>query len=511
MKRSCLLLIALFLTVTSYGQNKAEIFYHVVQRSFYDSNGDHIGDLNGLRKKLDYLKELGVTSILLLPLYDADCYHNYFANDFEKIDPEFGTMNDYINLVKEVHRKNMKIYLDMETQYVTSKHQWWTSAVGNLKSPYSNYILFQDEEHNKPSTIIYDLTGLTGYNGTEIKITTVNLKSKEVLDYNIKLFSFFSDPNKDGKFDDGADGFRLDHAMDHLDNKPTLDNLFETFWNPLIQKIKLVNPQIKFIAEQANWSDLGVDYFTKAGVDIVFAFQLGGAILSLKKNLIINKADTTFQVTPPGKEQIVFIENHDLDRSATQFNRDLNKEKTAAALMLLIGGIPSIYYGQEIGMTGRGGFGMYGNTDGNDIPRREAMEWTKSGTGDGVSLWYKDSGPWWVNSNSKPNDGISVEEEKNDPNSLLSFYKTMIKIRQSSAALSSGTFQNISNGNDQVLTFVRNSESERVLVAINLSGEKQVANLAQPATNYRPLFGKIVISNQVELQPFEVVIGTVSK
>ena len=126
------LTIVLFLMVNNVGfgqktlpnSQKGEIIYHVVQRSFYDSNGDSQGDLNGLRQKLGYLQDLGITSILLLPLYDADCYHNYFANDFDKIDAEFGTMKDYLALVKEVHRRGMKIHLDMETQYVSEKHLW---------------------------------------------------------------------------------------------------------------------------------------------------------------------------------------------------------------------------------------------------------------------------------------------------------------------------------------------------------------------------------------------------
>ena len=84
---------------------RGEIMYHLYLRSFYDSNGDTQGDLNGLKQKLPYLQNLGITSILLLPLYDADCYHNYFANDFEKIDAEFGTMQEYILLVKEIHKR----------------------------------------------------------------------------------------------------------------------------------------------------------------------------------------------------------------------------------------------------------------------------------------------------------------------------------------------------------------------------------------------------------------------
>ena len=106
---SILSLSQLSLAQTQQGKNKkGEIVYHVCQRSFYDSNGDSNGDLNGLRQQLPYLQELGVSSILLFPLYEADCYHNYFANDFEKIDPKFGTMQEYIALVKDVHKRGMK-------------------------------------------------------------------------------------------------------------------------------------------------------------------------------------------------------------------------------------------------------------------------------------------------------------------------------------------------------------------------------------------------------------------
>jgi alpha-amylase len=516
MNKVILIAVLLFTSITgvfsqktSVDRSKGEIIYHVFQRSFYDSNGDLQGDLNGLYSKLDYLQDLGATSILLLPLFDADCYHNYFANDFEKIDAEFGTMNDYIALVKEVHKRRMKIYLDMETQYVSEKHLWWKDAVGNLKSRYSNYILFEDDAHTRPATMIFELKELNNYDGTKFKVTTVNLKSKEVLDYNVKLFSFFVDPNKDGKFDDGADGFRLDHAMDHLDNKPTLTNLFKEFWSPLIQRTKMVNPKLKFVAEQANWADYGFDYLEKAGVDRVFGFGLQQAILSFNKQQLINKADTIIGMTPKGKDQIIFIENHDIDRSASVLN-DPAKEKVAAALFLLIGGVPSIYYGQEIGMTGKGGFGIYGNTDGNDIPRREAFEWFKSGNGKGMALWYKNSGPWWDNTYVKPNDGISLEEQRADKNSLYNFYKTIIKLRKNNPALASGSYKNAVNNNDHVFSFIREDGQDKVLVAVNLSNSHQKVSLTMPAASYSVLYSRTVITqNNFELTPYEIAVWSI--
>lgn len=488
--------------------SKGEIIYHVCQRSFYDSDGDMQGDLNGLKQKLPYLQDLGITSIMLLPLYDADCYHNYFANDFEKIDAEFGTMQDYISLVKEIHRRGMKLYMDMETQYVTDKHLWWKDAVGNLQSKYSDFILFDDAAHNIPATMVADLRALNSYDGTVINITTVNLKSKNVLDYNRKLFSYFIDPNKDGKFDDGVDGFRLDHTMDNLDGKPALTNLFTDFWKPLLTDLKKINPQLKNVAEQADWRDYGFAYFKNAGVDRMFGFGLQYAILSFNKQKLILHADSILAQCPTGKEQIIFIENHDMDRFAS-LETNMDKQKIAAALMLLIAGVPSIYYGQEIGMKGIGG--GFDNTDGNDIPRREAFEWYKSVDGKGMAVWYKSTGAWWDKTNLKPGDGISVEEQITDSSSLFNWYKKLIRLKQSNPALANGSYENVMNDNEKVFSFFRNYENRKVLVAVNLSGEIQSATFEQKFKSYLPLFGRSKVSkNAIGLKPYEVAVFEVN-
>jgi glycosidase len=504
-------IIALLLLMSSTGLAqksnttlKGEVIYHVFQRSFYDSDGNLQGDLTGLKQKLPYLQNLGITSILLLPLYDADCYHNYFANSFEKIDPTFGTMDEYISLVKEIHKRKMKVYMDMETQYVTEKHLWWKDAVGNLNSPYSDYILFDDAAHKVPATIIYDLRQLNNFNGTSIKITTVNLKSKKVLDYNKKLFSFFVDPNKDGKFDDGVDGFRLDHAMDHLDGKAALTNLFVEFWNPLMTHLKKQNPALKSVAEQADWKDYGFSYLKNAGVDRVFGFGLQQAILSFdKQNLIIN-ADTILAQCPKGKEQIIFIENHDIDRFAS-IEPNLEKQKIAASLMLLIGGIPSIYYGQEIGMLGKNG--NWGGTDGNDIPRRTAFKWTESYDYKGMATWYRKIDAAWNNENLNVNDDVSLEVQLKDNNSLFNYYKKMIELKQSNPALALGNYVNAINNNNKVFSFYRTHNNIKVLVAVNLSNEPQTARFENDYSKSNSLYGKASFKkNEIELSPYQLAV-----
>lgn len=514
MKKYILLSLLLASTSPMWSQKKntqitkGEIIYHVCQRSFYDSNGDLNGDLNGLRQKLGYLQDLGVTSIMLLPLYEADCYHNYFANDFDKIDPEFGTMEEYITLVKDIHKRGMKIYMDMESQYVTSKHVWWKDAVGNLKSEYSDYLLFDDAEHKIPSTMVFDLRELKSYDGSTIKVTTVNLKSPKVLEYNIKLFSFFMDPNQDGKFDDGVDGFRLDHAMNHLDAKPTLTNLFTEFWKPLIAEIKKVNPKINIVAEQADWNDYGFDYFEKATVDRMFGFGLKQAILSFDKQQLIQNADVLLNKTPKGKDQLIFIENHDLDRFAS-LETNFKKQKVAAALMLLIGGVPSIYYGQEIGMQGKSY--SFGNTDGNDIGRREAFDWYQSGEGKGMAFWYKNTGNWWTNKNQKSNDGISLEEQKQDPNSLFNFYKKIIKLRQSNVALANGQYENVQNNSSSVFSFYRKEGNNTILVAVNLADTIQEFEYTDFKHSSLDLLNqKHQLSKINVLQPFQISIWKIN-
>jgi glycosidase len=267
--------------------------------------------------------------------------------------------------------------------------------------------------------------------------------------------------------------------MDDLDWKKRFTHLFDSVWHPLITKLKQVNPKIIFMAEQAQWEDWGTEYYTKCGVDRVFAFRLRNAILSMDKKIIAAVADSTFMRTPPGKSQIVFIENHDMERYATAVEHMNNyKLMPGAALNILLGGTPSIYYGQEIGMQGRGGFNAFGNNDGNDIPRREAFEWYAMDTGQGLSVWYKNSGPWWDQRNLRPNDGISLEEEKKeDLSSLWHFYERLIAFRKKYPVLTDGKYYTIPNNDVNLFTFLRYDGKEAMLVAVNLADSTSEATV----------------------------------
>ncbi|MFZ2907275.1 MAG: alpha-amylase family glycosyl hydrolase [Cyclobacteriaceae bacterium] len=467
------LFVFLLLMASTAQVNAQEVIYHVFQRSFFDSNGDGHGDLKGMQVKLDYLQNLGVTSILLTPLYQSVFYHNYFAADFEKIDAEYGTMDEYLSLVKEVHKRGMKIYQDVEMQYVTHEHPWYADSFNNPTSKYSKYVYYDDSLNQKPF-FFYNIPEFTTYNNLKQKIVVVNMNSPEVRKYTFDVLNFWVDPNRDGKFDDGIDGFRFDHMMDDLDNFKKLPNLFKNFWTPVVLDLKRTNPTITIIAEQANWFSLGREYFKNAEVDRVFAFYLSWAIEQFNKKELAKAADSVLTKNPVGKDQIVFIENHDTRRIASVPGMNTEKLKVAATLNLLIGGVPLIYYGQELGMRGKQ---MKGATDGNDISIREAFEWTANAKGDGMAFWYKDTGPWWDSTYVKANDGISLEEEINNPESLWSHYKKIIALRKSSPALCKGAYKLVENNNDQVFSFLRYSESDMVLVVVNLSAVPQATEV----------------------------------
>ncbi len=336
-------------------QPEEEVFYLIFPRSFRDSDGDEIGDLKGVTQKLDYLQKLGVTSIIMTPLYPSIYYHNYFTHDFKGIDEEFGTKEDYFNMVREIHRKGMKFYMDTEVQYATIEHPWFKDSYKNPDSPYDDYIFYRDTLNTEPASIIFGLKGLKSYDGSYLDIATVNLYHPEVRQYIQKLYTYWVDPNKDGNFEDGVDGFRLDHTMDNLDNKNLLTNILKDFWNPLISDMKNINPELKFIAEQSDWDQSGWEdpaygFFEQAGIDIVYSFS---HFYSLTEKEKMEKAITeNARRTPEEHYFLLFLDLHDTDRFASHANWSIEWNKQKAAMVYLSKGIPFIYYGQELGMKG---------------------------------------------------------------------------------------------------------------------------------------------------------------
>jgi glycosidase len=151
----------------------------------------------------------------------------------------------------------------------------------------------------------------------------------------------------------------------------------------------------------------------------------------------------------------------------------------------------------------------FGNTDGNNIPSREAFDWYRSAEGPGMAVWYKNSGPWWDQTNLKANDGISLEEELHDPGSLFNYYKRLIRLRQSNAALAFGKYEDTENNNPNVYSFYRVFKGEKVLVAVNLSNQLQHVQLLDKDQKFRIIYGlnpHKAGQHQLTLKPFEFIV-----
>lgn len=443
-----------------------EVVYQIFVRSFRDSDGDRIGDLRGIQEELGYLQHLGVTSLLLTPVVPSPTYHNYFATRFDGVDSAYGDEAALHGLVEAVHRRGMKIYLDEEIQYAVKGNPWLDESLGHPDSPYSHYIVYTDAADTATAPIIYGLTVLPTWRGEQIPVATVNLRDPGVLHYFEGLFASLVDPNHDGRFDDGVDGFRLDHMDDDLDGSTVNTHLFADFWAPIFARVRAINPRVRIIGEQADWGD-GADWLTRGGADLVFAFPLERAIAAFDRDSIAAAIAHTLARTPAGKGQLVFLENHDMSRFASRVHGDLRREKAGAALNLLLKGTPLIYYGQEIGMKGEQSHAW--NSDANDIPDREAMRWTPRLDDPGSAVWYRDTGPWWTQRFNRDSDGVSVAEERGDPGSLLSFYRHLLEVRRSRPELVAGDERVLGAGAPNVLAVLRSTSGHASLLLVNLS------------------------------------------
>ena len=535
-KLHCLIVVKFVLILSALPLNgtekinwRNEVVYHVMPRSFYDSNGDLHGDLNGFVQKLDYLESLGVTTILFTPLYESGFYHNYFPTDYMKIDSEYGTMADYIAFIKEIHKRGMKFIMDMETQYAQNGHIWFDDSYGNPESRYSEFIYYADSLNKKPQQLFFvsgdGLAELPAWHNEKFNVVALNLNNPELKSWMSDFYAFWLDPNNDGIFDDGVDGFRIDHIMDDLDYKGTITNMYKDFWNPIFTRCRSINPNIFFVGEQADWGTYGDEMVKKSGADAAFSFPLRFAITGnvgghdsfgeeQKTNCLTNpqeiheKVLETIERFPAETYSFTFIENHDTDRWASLVDRDEEKVKNAAVLVILLPGIPSIYYGQELGITGQPG---NWNSDANHLPVREAFPWSADYEEPGLAVFYKNTGEWWDQSIYTSGDAkhFTYASQKNHPESVWNHYHNLIEIRKSHNAFRNGDYTPLLTDDKRILAFKREYSGEQALVLINLTKEQIVFDSPlEKDHNYKVLLGGIKedIANKCILLPSQFVV-----
>jgi glycosidase len=452
-------------------QSQSQVFYQIFFRSFRDSNGDRIGDLKGLTAKLGYIRQLGATAVLLTPLQPSPYYHNYFATTFKAIDPAYGTMDDYFAFVRAAHALGLKVYLDQEFQYVAEGHPWWHDSICKPQAKYADYLLWTDKQHCVAEPFL-GKAKWAGYDGRDIGIAMVNLENPAVRDYFRDLLLYWADPHGDGSGRDGVDGFRIDHMMDDLDHKGLDTNLFDGFWAPIFHALKTRRPALRILAEQADWG-YGEKWLTRGRADMVFAFPLRGALVSLNKATIVENIRATDAATPAGKRQLIFLENHDIDRYMSEVHGDPAKARAGAAIALMLKGDPLIYYGQELGMRGvqpknLGKSGGIPLTDAVGIPVREAFRWDANLEAPGSAIWYRGDQWFWKDRFNRSHDGVSLQEEQARPDSLYHWYKQLLALRHARPEISAGSQRILCDDDSAVLCILRGEGAQRTLLLVNL-------------------------------------------
>jgi alpha-amylase len=435
-------------------------FYEIFIRSFFDSDGDGAGDLNGLIGKLDYLNDgdpatpsdLGVTGIWLMPIMASPSYHGYDVTDYYQVNPEYGTNEDFKRLIEEAHRRGIRVIIDLVLNHTSSEHPWFIESQ-DPDSPKRDWYVWSDEEPQgkgwhpgKNGGYYY------GYFGEHMP--DLNYQNPAVTEEMHKVVRYWLEEM-------GADGFRLDAVKYLQEDGKRIEHTPATHeWLKEFNRFyKGISPEAFTVGEV--WDDSGTAAkYVGDELDATFDFGLAEAMLqstvSGKRVNAERAAQTTIDAYPPG-QFATFLANHDQNRTRSRV-LDEGQAKTAATLQLAFGGVPFIYYGEEIGMQGTK----------PDENIRRPMQWTADGgftTGTPWNAYFEDYGE------------RNVAGQDADPNSLLNHYRALIRLRSEHAALRLGEWQPVTSEDDAVYAALRSTDNEQILVLVNLG--------AKPVSDYR--------------------------
>jgi alpha-amylase len=457
---------------------RGAVFYEVFVRSFADSDGDGIGDLRGLTAKLDYLKNLGVDALWLMPVFESPSYHGYDTVDYEKIQPAYGTGEDFDRFLAEAHRRGIKVILDFVMNHTSSKNPWFIDSASSVTSPHRDWYVWRTDDPGWKQPWGDGPTWHPNPNGlSPVASYYYGISWSGMPDLN------FGTPAVRQEMEHlaaewlarGVDGFRLD-ATRHLfangpgdlqnDQPETHDYLRE-----FSASVRQAKPQATLVGE--SWTETpkiatyyGSTAVVKEGDELpmTFNFPLAEAIVKAvhdgEASGIAAKLQEMAEVYPAGIIDTPFLTNHDQQRVATDLGNDPTKLRTAAAILLTLPGAPFLYYGEEVGLQNGPGS--------KDELKRTPMPWDES-TGGGFTTGH----PWSDFAPGRETANVAIET--GDPNSLLSYYRQLIRLRHASAALKKGDLKLLTpGGSAPVLAFLRQSEKERVLVVHNL-GTAEVA------------------------------------
>lgn len=537
---------------------KEAIVYQIYPRSFKDSNGDGMGDLRGIIEKLDYIQSLGVDAVWLNPIYKSpNDDGGYDISDYYSVQPEFGTMQDFDELLAGLHQRNLKLIMDLVLNHSSDEHPWFQESRKSRDNPYRDYYFWKHGKNGGPPN---NWPSFFGGSAWQLDKATgeyyLHLFSRKQPDLNWENPILREEINKLMKFwlDKGVDGLRLD-VISAISKRSDFPDTDTSDFNETIRKYYANGPRLKeFIweAKEKVWDHYNVmtvgegpgitpqnaqDYLDNDhGLNMIFHFGHmfmdqgpGGRFDPMPWTMKDFKAvfktwDDAFVEKGWGS---VFLGNHDFPRMVSRWGNDKRywseSSKLLCTLLLSMRGTPFIFMGDEIGMTNthlnainesqdietQNGwreaqkkgvteteFLNAANYAGRDNARTP-MQWSSSRLAD-----FTTGHPWMpVNPNHST---IHVQAQLNDSESVLNYFRAMAKLRKENPVLTYGSFRPFDVGVDSLFLFFRESQQEKMLIVLNFSD--RVANLPNQVI---PVLSKRLIGNYPEgkslheLRPWE--------
>jgi alpha-amylase len=447
---------------------QSAVFYEIFVRSFYDSNGDGIGDLNGIIAKLDYLNDgdpatttdLGVTALWLMPIQPSPSYHGYDVTDYYAVNPDYGTAEDFRRLLAEAHRRGIRVIIDFVMNHTSVEHPWFVAAQ-DAQSPRRDWYRWsaadpggagpwgQQVWHEAATGDYY--YGVFWEGMPDLNYTNPAVQAEMTAVARFWLAEM------------GVDGLRIDGARYLVEEvngtKKVLADSSGTHaqFRDFRTAYKAINPAAMTVGEVWTTNDAVATYLQGDEFDLAFNFDLASALVKSANTGDADAARLSLALSLkllPVHATATFLTNHDIDRVMSQLGDDVNKAKRAAAMLLTLPGTPFLYYGEEIGMVGK--------KPDEDI--RRPMQWDRGENGG-----FTTGTPWRA-----LNDDAAiknVEAQLADPNSLLAHYRTLIALRQSQPALRNGETFKMKSANRAVLPYLRATDEQILLVVNNLRDE----------------------------------------
>lgn len=437
--------------------------YEIFVLSFSDSNGDGKGDLKGVTQKLDYLQDLGVNGIWLMPIMPSPSYHKYDVTDYKSIHPDYGTLDDFKNLVDEAHKRGIRVIIDMVLNHTSKEHPWFLSASADTTSDYRDYyvwgkmVTIRQEVSKKEITldsdnitqwhaVNHDTTAEHYYGFFSSHMPDLNFDNENVRNEFVDIASFWLNECK-------VDGFRFDAAR-HIypDDRAWANYEFWSWYKTELYKIK---PDVYLVGEVFLHNPKEVSYYTK-GLPSLFNFSMAKRII----DAINNGYDTglmkdyyrmmdDYRSVNPAYVDAPILSNHDQNRIFSSLHNQEQKARLAASFLLTLPGAPFIYYGEELGMRGMK----------PDENIREPFLWGEP----------EITTSWMAPVHSRADSVESLSIQKNNQQSMYYHYKNLIDYRNSHPSLDHGQMKIISRLPNEVVGFITENDKEKRMILHNLS------------------------------------------